>query len=369
MNLNEYIPLKDPNIKIHGRTSGILPLTLFWTGSAVELRADGAELYIEAQTDFNEFEQWIRIELNGFDIIRTPLERGINRICVFRGMNPETVKRVRLIKEVQPMQRDQTSFLRILSVRTDGRLYPVEDKRYKIELVGDSITSGEGLGAARGLNEWLPAVFTTRGHYAEIVSKRLNADYRIISQSGWGTYSSWDNNPFHALPKIYTKICSVLDGELPAGMGSCGDYDFSEWKPDVIVVNLGTNDAGAFNSPAWEDPADGRVYKQRKNGDGSYNGEDIRKFTDAAYSFLKLLRKCNPDAYILWAYGMIGRELLPYIEGTVQDYARENRDEKTGFALLPDLREEWMGANNHPGAPSHKAAAEALEEIISAILK
>jgi hypothetical protein len=41
------------NLKVHGRTAGSLsPLTLFWTGSALELNARGSELRIEIEGGF-----------------------------------------------------------------------------------------------------------------------------------------------------------------------------------------------------------------------------------------------------------------------------------------------------------------------------
>ena len=158
MELNRYVPCKDEEIKIHGRTVFDNPLTLFWTGSGIELNTDGSELYIETETDYSEFEQWIRIEINGFNTIKMPLQKGKSKICVFHGMSKETIKNVRLIKEVQPMQRDIHSYLKIHAVESDGRLYPMQDRKYKIEFIGDSITSGEGLGGTKGLNEWLPII-------------------------------------------------------------------------------------------------------------------------------------------------------------------------------------------------------------------
>lgn len=368
MELNRYVPCKDEEIKIHGRTVFDNPLTLFWTGSGIELNADGSELYIETETDYSEFEQWIRIEINGFSTIKMPLQKGKSKICVFHGMSKETIKNVRLIKEVQPMQRDIHSYLKIHAVESDGRLYPMQDRKYKIEFIGDSITSGEGLGGTKGLNEWLPIIFTTYKNYAVQTAEALNADYRIISQSGWGVYSSWDNNLTHTLPKVYPKICSVLDNEVSRRFGACRDNDFNLWKPDVIVINLGSNDSSAFTSPGWTDPETGIFHKQRLNEDGKYNKEDIKKFRDAVYNFVAMLRNYNPDAYILWSYGMIGRGLLPYIEDAVLSYAYEHKDSRVSVQLLPDIKDEWIGANNHPGIEAHTAAAKTLIERLTEIL-
>lgn len=367
--LKKYIPAETENIKIHGRTVYQNPLPLFWNGSGIELNVDGSELYFEIETGYSIHEQWIRIAVNGCSMIRTPLQKGINRICAFRAMAPENIKNIRLIKEIQPMQIDKDCFMTLHSVECDGKLYPVEDKPYKIEFIGDSITSGEGLAGNSTLNEWIPAIFTTENNYALQTAGNINADFRIISQSGWGTYSSWDNNLTHTLPYIYTQVCGTLNNEINMNLGSCNDNDFSQWIPDCIVVNLGTNDNFAFTSPAWTDTETGIVYKQRLNADGSYNHDDVMKFQKSVYEFIKLIRKCNPSSHILWCYGMIGRGLLAYIEKAICDYRNDMHDDNVSFTLLPDLKDEWVGANNHPNVLSHTAAANTLTESLNAVLK
>lgn len=367
--LKKYIPIENENIKIHGRTVCANPLPLFWNGSGIEVNVDGSELYFDIETDYSIHEQWIRIEINGYSMIRMSLNKGINRVCAFRGMVADKIKNVRLIKEIQPMQIDPQCFMAVHSLECDGKLYPVEEKEYKIEFIGDSITSGEGLAGNNTFSEWIPTIFTTENNYAVQTAKNVGADYRIVSQSGWGVYSSWDNNLTHTLPYIYDKVCGTLNNDVNMKMGSCREYDFSEWKPDCIVVNLGCNDTFAFTSPAWTDEKTGITYKQRLNDDGTYNEEDTLKFQNAVYDFIKVIRKYNPQSHILWCYGMIGRGLLPYIEKAVCNYINDTSDYNVSFTLLPDLKDEWIGANNHPNVLSHTAAANTLTESINAILK
>ncbi len=367
--MNTYTPFKDKNINIHGRTSCTPPLVLFWTGSGIELNTDAAELHIKLESDFEFYEQWIRVELNGSSIIKMPLHKGINDICVFRGMETHTVKNVRLIKETQPVQNDPKTYLKVLSVKADGALLPVKDRKYKLEFIGDSITAGEGLGGKRGINDWVSSIFTTKGHYALQTAAALDADYRLIAQGGWGVHCSWDNNPNHAMPLVYPYTCSVLDNEISRVFGSCVKNDFSAWQPDAVIVNLGCNDSGAFSNPAWTDPETGKSHKLKLREDGSYDEDDIKKVCRSVYSFLKLIRSLNSHAFIIWAYGMIGQGLAQYIENTVNTYAYENNDKRASFCLLPDLKAEWTAAHDHPGAGSHTAAARELilklEEALS----
>ena len=66
--------------------------------------------------------------------------------------------------------------------------------------------------------------------------------------------------------------------EKNESLGAFEENNFDSWQPDVIVVNLGTNDAGAFNSPEWKDEVTGETHKQKLNEDGTFNEEDLECF-------------------------------------------------------------------------------------------
>ena len=59
--------------------------------------------------------------------------------------------------------------------------------------------------------DWIPAFFSSVNNYAVMAADRLNADFRLVSQSGWGIVSGWDNNPHTLLP--FTKRSAVLPQE------------------------------------------------------------------------------------------------------------------------------------------------------------
>lgn len=364
------IALKDiKHLKVHGRTNGCLePLTLFWTGSALELNVTGSELWIEIESDYDIYEPWISIMINSAPVSRLMLTAGRYFICVFRGMNPDTMKNVRIIKDVQAMSGDPDCLLQIHSVKTDGQFQPVEDKPYKIEFIGDSITSGEGAVGARQEQDWIPMLFSAVDNYTRLTAEALNADYRVISQSGWGVLTGWDNNIHCNIPEYYEKVCGLLYGERNIRLGAHMENDFASWQPDVIVVNLGTNDGGAFNSPQWKDEQTGETHKQRLNEDGSFNEEDMGAFEAAAVRFLEKLRKYNKKAHIVWAYGMIGSVMEPAIRRAVNTYMQKSKDQKVSFLLLPDTTAEYMGSRCHPGILAHRRAAEELTEFISPLL-
>lgn len=368
-NLNTYKLSEIKNLKVHGRTTECLsPLTLFWTGSGIELNAKGGELWIEVESDYDMYEPWMSILINSAPVSRLMLTGGRQWICVFRGMSENVMKNVRIVRDVQAMNGDSDTCMQIHSVKFDGEFLPVEEKPYKIEFIGDSITSGEGAIGAKEEEDWISMWFSGVTNYTAMTAKAINAEHRVISQSGWGVLTSWDNNPHCNIPKYYEKVCGLLTGEKNEALGAFKENDFESWQPDVVVVNLGTNDCGAFNSPEWKDEVTGKIYKQRLNEDGTFNEEDLNAFEEAVVNFLAKLRRYNRKANIVWVYGMLGIPMMPAIYRAVDKYIKKTGDALVSVFQLPNTTEETVGARSHPGKLSHERAARALAEYLKEIL-
>lgn len=359
--------IKDiPELKIHGRTTDCRePLTLFWTASGFECNISGTELSVEVEVTYNTFEPWFSYTINGDWIGRQMLTEGRYWVPLFRGMNADEIKNVQFYKDLQAMSDDGHSYVRIHALRYDGISYPVKEKDLKLEFIGDSITSGEGLFGAKQEEDWIPMFFSALKDYSYLTAKALDAEYRIFSQSGWGVYSGWDNNPNNALPKYYRQVCGLIPGSENEKVGGCQMHDFSTWQPDFVIVNLGTNDASAFEQPEWVNTETGKHHKMRKNPDGSYNREDIRKLQKALKDFLRILRECNHNARIIWCYGMLQAPLQLDICEAISEYVAETSDHRVSYLQLPATNEKTVGSRQHPGYLCHKQAAEILIEYIS----
>lgn len=368
-NLKIYNLADIGHLKVHGRTTNNRsPLTLFWTGSGIELNVTGSELWIEVESDYDLYEPWIHMLVNSAPVSRRMLTAGRYWVCVFRGLNENAAKNVRVLREIQAMSGDPACSLQIHAVKTDGVFLPVPEKPYKIEFIGDSITSGEGIIGDKAETEWISMWFSAVDNYATLTADALDADFRILSQSGWGVLTSWDNNPNANLPRYYEQVCGLLTGEKNEELGAFGPNDFGGWQPDVVVVNLGSNDGGAFVSPEWKDEVTGKVYKQRLNEDGSFNEEDVSNFEKAAEQFLHILRQNNRHAHIVWAYGMLGMPMMPAIYRAVEAYTQKTGDRKVSIFQLPNTNEETVGSRSHPGALSHQQAARELTGYLKEIL-
>lgn len=362
----QTIPISEiTHLKVHGRTTKERsPLTLFWTASGIELNVTGSELWIELEADYEQYEPWINIVINDVSVSRFMLTKGKVWLPIFRGMSAENIKNVILLKETQAMSDDPLHQLHIHQLALDGEVTAIAERPYKIEFIGDSITSGEGAIGAKAEEDWIPMWFSAIDNYSYITAKQLNADYRVISQSGWGVMTGWDNNPSHNIPAYYEQVCGLMKGKKHEANGAYKAHDFNSWQPNAIVVNLGTNDGGAFYNAPWEDPITGQIYKQRLNEDGTFHKDDLAAFEHAAYQFIVKVRKLNPQAHIVWSYGMLGTSMMKAIVTVIQSYKEATGDTNIGFLQLPDMTDETLGARKHPGKLAHQQAADVLAQYL-----
>lgn len=367
-----------PFLKTLGRVPPFSPkngaLHTFWTGSGFETAVKACEVWVEIESDYTVYESWVSVFINDAWIARFMVHKGRQWYCLARNLNAENVQHIKVLKDTQEMAGDNNhivSFCSLKIISSDENesdiFNPLKKKNYLIEFVGDSITSGEGTIGAKGEMDWISSWFTCANTYAYMTSQNLNADFRIVSQSGWGVYCSWDNNITCALPLYYTKVCGLAAGEKAAECGASELYDFSKDKADAVVINLGTNDTGSFRNAPWKDPETGIEYKQRTNEDGSFNSEDVEHFTAAACRFLIQVREKNPDAKIIWAYGMLGSELESFILEAIERFKKAGGT-NAYFVKLPNMEKDEAGSREHPGYPCHKKAADVLSTALEKIL-
>ena len=355
-----------PEVRVLGRTGPDRdPVTLFWTASGLEMNFTGSELWLQYRADYALYEPWISVELNGAWIARMPLPAGEGEVCLFRGLTPGDVKHVRVLKDVQAMHDDPRHLLQITALRyADGGFVPLPAPALRLEFVGDSITSGEGAIGAVCERDWVSVFFSAVNHYARLTADALGAEYRIVSQSGWGVVSGWDNDPRHVLPPYYEQVCGLAEGPANAAAGAKAPHDFAAWQPDAVMIHLGANDDAAFHNPPWPGAEGIAPFAQRLNGDDTPAAEDADRFVRAAADFLTVVRKNNPHALLVWCYGMLGGWLVPLLERAVERYRRKSGDERVFLLVLPDTTPDTLGAREHPGAGSHKAAATMLTEFL-----
>lgn len=348
--------------------------TLFWNGSGFEVHFKGQELWAEVESDFETMEPYLVVFLNGRMSSRQMLEKGKRWICLSRGTDMSHQSDVLVMKDSQPMADDPRHVVKIhrLALSNGGTFERLPERKLKIEFIGDSITSGEGLCGAIFDTEWISNCMSFCKTYAFQTAQKLNADFRVMSQGGYGVVSGWDNCPYKVIPPHYENVCSVVKGSVYEQLGGNEAYDFSSWQPDFVVINLGTNDRGSFYQDEWNDAETGHSYKMNLDESGKPCKADSEKIASGVKNFLSVIRTHNPDAKIIWATGFMP---IPEVMESIYNGVRQYRTffgDKNIFTLEFDsmnfeISEEDRGSRSHPGPKTHGRAAEKLCHVIRAL--
>lgn len=321
---------------------------LSWSCSGAEFVFKGTHLSAELWTDWTldepwkeMFQPWTAVFVNGESEPRKrfPVKEGTNSYVLYESDSDEEVV-IRFVK----LSEAAFSKLGIVSFSADGEMRPAEPKARRMEFIGDSITCGFGIESKSTDDSFLTAEENSDITYAALTSKAFGADFNLISWSTIGVWSSDTKddtrNGGWVMPMLYDCADMGIEGTL--GLNEHIPWDFGSFVPDVVVVNLGTNDASYTKGIP----------------------ERQEEFSTAYRDFISDVRKKNPDSYIVCALGMMGAELFPAIEKAVSGLS----DGKI-FALELDgqLEADGIGSGGHPNAVTHKKAAEKLIGKISEI--
>lgn len=261
--------------------------------------------------------------------------------CVIaKNLDGNEIHTVKMLKATE----EDFSRLFVSGIFTDGAFYtPDEPSDLKIDFYGDSSTAGFGIlgsGDETALNS---ALWDGTITYAALVSDYLNADYNVICKQGIALSSACDTNNVGFFMKDVYKNYSVYDGE---------EWEYSKFQPDVIVINLGTND---FSSLI--DSSDGKF-----NPNGTTE-QKLRIFIREYTGMIEDLHAKCPKAKIICCLGMMGGgPLYEEIESTVQNLNENGANYVYGVKLYLGK----SGAFGHPSAQSNRVNAEIILETLSA---
>ena len=228
--------------------------------------------------------------------------------------------------------------LRSLTVE-DGGLLPAEEKKgLHVVAYGDSITCGYGNmrpdASVDGLYSTTQNGLLT---YSALAAEMLGAEYEAFSRSGIGLYTNAHNMPYNMLD-VYDYISPMSDGSQR--------WDMAANSPDIVVINLGTNDLGATQNKADSIPA----------GMPFYSNDGIR----AAYvEFVEKLNAAYGEGVI---YFLVGGMMTNSTNTAMQEAAAllQQQGINANVVVLPGR----TGYGGHPLLDVHEAAAEVLYNAI-----
>ena len=340
------IPLHDPRVQILGRHDpDEKKRCLWWSGSGIRVSLACSFLEAEITWTGTGFNPWIAVALDGAPICRFPLTAGTRRYPLLAGMDRTCPHQIAVVRDSQPVEGSDAAPIVLESMETDGELHPMAERPLLIEFLGDSLTVGEGTLGPQSAGEWRMAWISVTSAFPAFAAEQMNADMRIIALGGWGASRSWDNRPENRIGRIYEQLCAPIPGgEVPA--------DFPERGADAVVINLGTNDGSAI-----------------LRFEGAERARMEEELCGRAAELIGLARKRNPDARILWAYGLCGKPMEPVLKRAVETFLASGGQGADYLSLTPSATQ---GSRFHPSRASHRVAADEiagkLREMLGIVL-
>lgn len=319
-----------------GEAGGYQPCIIYdHTGALLAFNADcegdvSVNMTVETQTDEGMVNKYFLVVVDGVEE-RVMISGQAGATVKVTLPVAKGLKRGKHTFEIYRQFQLGHGMCNLLSITMNG--VPTErpkDKDLYIEVFGDSITAGSGNLTKNGDIEYqtYPGKSSSTDSYSFLAAKALNADISIIAQGGlaytWGAgerdiYHFWDNISFRR--------------------ADLGKYK-ADRQPDIVVINLGTNDGG---------------YKAK-----GYTEEQL---TEAAVKLLQTVRKDRPNSKIVWYYGMMGNQLSPQIQAAVEQVGGTAK----GFYFCEGKKGQ-KGGSAHPNKDEHKENADILANFLKGIL-
>lgn len=223
----------------------------------------------------------------------------------------------------------------------------------KIEFIGNSITCGYGNEVSTTTPDKFHFTSANENNYkawGAVAARKLNAQYSCVAYSGRGLMQNNTGSKDGILPKIYDQI--IADDATTS-------WDHYEYIPDVVVINLGTNDFSAETSSA------------------TYT-VDSAAFVQAYISFISKLRGYYPNASFVCCVGVMmgdgypaGKKQWTRIQNyvsSVSTYFKSQGDSKVYYYKLTPQSSPY-GEDWHPTAATDKKMADSISAFITRTIK
>lgn len=305
---------------------------LSWPATRIDMRFEGSDVAVvlDDVSGNNFYSAYLNRDWNNPVVL--DLLPGKHRYGVAQGL-PAGEHQLTLVKRTE----GEEGVTRFLGVALDDKaevLAPPALPERRIEIYGDSITSGMGVMAPLRGEDGKLADKNAFMSYGAMTARALNADYRAISQSGIGVMISWFD---FIMPDFYDQL--TADGNNDS------QWDFGQWAPQVVVVNLMQNDSWLVEDRLNPVPSD----EQRI----------------AAYvAFLQSVYQHYPGALMITALGSMdataeGSPWPEYIEKATAKMHDLYPQGEFATVIFP-----FTGYGQHPRVEHNRANAELLIQLI-----
>lgn len=334
------VKFNSPNISYEGR---ILynhdAAVLSWSGTSVSLNFQGKE--ISAILQDLDTANYYNVIVDKKVAYKLHTDTNKHSYILASGLT-EGNHTVQLFKRTE-WDKGKTLFFGFETSEDTKLLPPSTPKQKKIEFYGNSITCGYAMEDTSGKDSWFGYFENNYLSYAALTARHYDAQYYCISKSGIGIMLSW-------FPLIMPEMYDRTDAT-----DSTSKWDFSNYTPDIVVINLFQNDSWLVKMH------DNAEFKSRFG-----TTEPSEDFIIAAYkNFVASIRNKYPKASIICALGNMDATRVgsPW-PGYILQAAKQLNDPKIYTCFF-----NYKNTNGHPKVAEQKVMADSLIKFIDKNIK
>lgn len=341
------VPASDARIQYTGRVDASAASAVFsYPGVSIKLRfkGDAVDLLLKDQGAGDErTTNYYQVTLDNQTSVKLAVRASQTVYELGRNLAPgeHTLEFVKLTET-------EVGASELQGFKVHGEpLEPLARPALRLELIGDSITCGygdevsilEADNPTTGFHSVNENITRTHGW---LTARALGAEAMFTCYSGRGVYRNNTGDTTGTVPRLYDRVIPTQDTPR---------WSSARYTPDVIVLNLGTNDF-ALGVP------------------------DSTGFTTAYTDFVTRLRGLYPQARIICAVGPMMSDWYPSGErhwSTVQSWVssvvkgfNDRGDARVHYLAFTPQTEPY-GEDWHPSAATQQAMATRLTDFIRSL--
>ncbi|MBP5455883.1 MAG: hypothetical protein J6Y37_05240 [Paludibacteraceae bacterium] len=221
--------------------------------------------------------------------------------------------------------------------------FALDRRPRRLEFIGNSITCGYGVDAANENCTFEDSTSNFAKSYAFLTAQAFNAEMMVVARSGIGVYRNYDDKPEGSVRPMPVVYRNVLISEAETR------WDFASYQPDLLIVNLGTND---LSTPGFR-----------------------MELVDSAYrNFLDEVREHYPDTKILLLTGCMLHptpvldEFKARLDTIVAERKRKGDERLFRLDFEPQDGSLGYAADWHPSQRQQQNMADTLIPFVSSIM-
>ena len=300
-----------------------------FTGRAAE-NGDGSRCAMRAaDTGRNYYNVFVDGRLYGKATVEgasscVPLAEGLAR-------GPHTVT-------VQKRTEAEQGRTTLYGIEADGALLDLPPAPSRlIEFIGDSHTCGYGTEGKTVSEPFTPETENCDLAWGCIVARCFDADYVLTAHSGQGIVRNWADEKETSDLTMRQRILRTFD------MTDSPRWDFRGYKPDIVVIKLGTNDCSTGITPS--EAAFGKAFRELYGA----------------------LREHYDSVPILYVIPDGAEAFYPYMQSVMAGLEDSDLHCIMHFTGITNLGDD-LGAGYHPNHRGHRKFAAAVIPYIATIM-